>query len=233
MQLEYNVPTDRADINRANSQKSTGPKTEAGKQKSSLNALRHGLTGQTVVLPSEDLAAYERFTQNFHDDFKPSGALEIQLVQSLASQAWRLNRAEALENNLFTLGIIAKSDSISTDNPQVNDALAIAAALAEQTKALSALSMHQNRIARTFERTLKQLREIQSDRCFKEKLEMQRAARHYHLHAEQNKVAGKSEPYNPAADGFVFTTAEIEQFIYREYRDNESYYAKRAARSAS
>ena len=46
-----------ASINRENAQHSTGPKTEAGKQKSSLNALRHGLTGQTVVMPAEDLAA--------------------------------------------------------------------------------------------------------------------------------------------------------------------------------
>ena len=42
--------TDRALINRANAQRSTGPKTEEGKQRSSLNALRHGLTGQTIIL---------------------------------------------------------------------------------------------------------------------------------------------------------------------------------------
>jgi hypothetical protein len=233
MQLEYTVPTDRAEINRANSLKSTGPKTEAGKQKSSLNALRHGLTGQTVVLPSEDLTAYERFTQNFHDDFKPSGALEIQLVQSLASQAWRLNRAEALENNLLTLGFINKSDSISTEHSDAHAALAIATALAEQTKTLSTLSMHQNRVARTFERTLKQLREIQAERRAKEEWEMIRAARLYHLHTKENKVTGKTEPYNPAADGFVFTTAQIERYIYRDERDDQARRAERAYKSAA
>ena len=49
----------RAEINRENAQHSTGPKTEAGKKQSSLNALRHGLTGQIVVMPTEDLAAYQ------------------------------------------------------------------------------------------------------------------------------------------------------------------------------
>jgi len=49
---------DRAAVNRANAQRSTGPRTEAGKQHSALNALRHGLTAQTAVLPSEDPAAY-------------------------------------------------------------------------------------------------------------------------------------------------------------------------------
>jgi hypothetical protein len=238
MLLEYTVPPDevpqeRAAINRENAQKSTGPKTEAGKQKSSLNALRHGLTGQTVVLPSEDLAAYERFTQNFHDDFKPSGALEIQLVQSLASQAWRLNRAEALETNLLTLGLHRHAESFVTENAQVHDALAIAAALGEQTKALSTLSLHQNRIARTFERTLKQLREIQAERRAKDNQEMLRASWHYHLHAEENKASGKIEPYNPADHGFVFTTAEIEQYIYREHRDKQAYQTACAYKSAA
>jgi hypothetical protein len=171
--------------------------------------------------------------QNFQDDFKPSGALEIQLVQSLSSQAWRLNRAEALENNLLTLGMIEKSDSISTENAQVQDALAMAAALAQKAAALSTLSMHQNRVARTFERTLKQLREIQAERRAKEEREMELAARHYHLHEEENEEAGKTEPYNPAADGFVLTTAQVEQFIYRKDRGNQAYRADCAYRSAA
>jgi len=45
--------------------KPTGPRTAAGKQRSSLNALRHGLTGHIVVLPTEDQAAYQRHLQRF------------------------------------------------------------------------------------------------------------------------------------------------------------------------
>src|SRR5579864_119933 len=72
----------RADANRANSKHSTGPRTPAGKQRSSLNALRHGLTGHTIVLPSEDLAAYQRHSKRWLDEFQPQGVLEEQLVQS-------------------------------------------------------------------------------------------------------------------------------------------------------
>ncbi len=61
----------RAAVNKANAQKSTGPRTEAGKQRSSLNALRHGLTGQTVVLPTEDHSAYERHSQSFLERIPP------------------------------------------------------------------------------------------------------------------------------------------------------------------
>ncbi len=59
MSTPNSIEIDRAEINRANAQHSTGPKTEAGKQRSSLNALRHGLTGQIVVMPTEDLQAYQ------------------------------------------------------------------------------------------------------------------------------------------------------------------------------
>ena len=49
----------RTAINRANSLRSTGPRTDSGKQRSALNALRHGLTAASAVLPSEDQAAFD------------------------------------------------------------------------------------------------------------------------------------------------------------------------------
>ena len=76
--------TDRAATNRANSQHSTGPRTEAGKQRTRLNALRHGLTGQTVVLPEDDLDKYQKRNQEFFTEYKPKGPTEMQLVQVLA-----------------------------------------------------------------------------------------------------------------------------------------------------
>jgi hypothetical protein len=173
--IESSTP-DRAAINRENSLKSTGPITEAGKKVSSLNALRHGLTGQTILMPSEDLAEYLRFTRELQDDFKPVGALEFQLSQSLADDAWRLNRAKALENNLLTMSLNRKIEPIEVEHPEVRDALAVAEALREQTKALATLSMHQNRIARAFDRTLAQLRQIQAERRERERQDLAEAA---------------------------------------------------------
>src|SRR5712692_6767362 len=191
-----NTNDDQARIarNRANAAHSTGPKTEAGKQRSSLNALRHGLTGHTIVLPSEDMAAYERFTKRFCDDLKPQGILEEQLVQNLADTSWRLNRIPALENNLLSLGLAQHSDRIDTEHPEVHAALAIAEALREQTRAFIALSMHGQRLSRQFEKTLRQLRELQAER---------RAA-------EQAQLR-KSQPltFQALKDGFVFSTTDI------------------------
>ncbi len=75
-----------ASVNRANSQHSTGPRSEAGKQRSSLNALAHGLTARTAVLPSEDPGAYEQHRRQFLDEYKPATPTETQLVQELADR---------------------------------------------------------------------------------------------------------------------------------------------------
>jgi ABC-type transporter Mla subunit MlaD len=72
------------EANRANAQLSTGPKSSEGKQISSQNALKHGLTAQNPVLPTDDL-----------------DATETHLVQSLADTSWRLNRVADLEAGLI------------------------------------------------------------------------------------------------------------------------------------
>src|SRR5271170_4755432 len=92
----------RAATNRANSQHSTGPRTEAGKQRSSQNALRHGLTARTAVLSSEDPAAYQRHCRQFMDEYQPATPTEIQLVKEIADTSWRLNRIPLLEADVLS-----------------------------------------------------------------------------------------------------------------------------------
>jgi hypothetical protein len=90
--------------NRQNAQNSSGPKTDEGKKRSSLNATRHGLLAQTLHLPEEDMAAYQEFTAAYVKDLKPVGAVETQLAQSCADLQFRLNRIAAAEHNLFSIG---------------------------------------------------------------------------------------------------------------------------------
>jgi hypothetical protein len=215
----------RAEINRTNAQHSTGPRSPAGKQRSSLNALRHGLTGHVIVLPSEDHTAYETHTRRLFDDLQPKGALEEQLVQSIADTSWRINRIAALETNLLALGIHEQSNNIDTAHPEVHAALAMAAAVREQTRALSNLSSHEHRLSRQFERTLKQLREIQAERRENDKDQLEKAARILLLHQAEGT------PYNPEEDGFVFSNDEIETSIRRHNRirkANHAYYMSSA-----
>ncbi len=74
---------------RRNAQQSTGPRTEAGKKTSSLNALRHGLTSRIVVLPTEDLTAYNRFSEEFLADLAPETFSERQCAQTIIDTQWQ------------------------------------------------------------------------------------------------------------------------------------------------
>ncbi len=213
------APPDRAAINRANAQYSTGPRTAAGKKSASLNALRHGLTGHTIVLPSEDLAAYQRHTQAFFDEHQPQGATESQLVQTLADTAWQLNRASALESNLFALGIADHSASIDASHPDAQAALAMAAAFLQHARAFNTLSAHSQRLSRIFERTLRLLREVQAERRHIEKRELERAADLAEMHQLEDR------PYDPATDGFVFSNEQIEAYIQHRDRNERAHEA--------
>ena len=92
------------EANRRNALLSTGAKTEAGHNRSRMNALRHGLTGQVTTMTDEDRAAHDQFSKALIKDLAPEGAMETQLAQRVATDSWRLNRASAIEDNLFALG---------------------------------------------------------------------------------------------------------------------------------
>jgi hypothetical protein len=190
----------RIELNRENAKHSTGPVTEAGKKKVSLNALRHGLTSQLVVMPYEDLEAYKTHLKSFLDEYHPQGATEANLVQTLADASWRMNRVAAMETNLLTLGAALQPD------PEANPtqfAMAMVAALEGHTRSLANLSMHTQRLSRQFEKAVTQLRALQQTRHAQEKKDLN------HLLDVMQMYKSKGQPYNPASDGFVFTDAQI------------------------
>jgi hypothetical protein len=91
------------EANRRNSLKSTGPKTEAGKEASRCNAVRHGLTAETVIGALEDAEDYKAFELAITADFDAQSAVERELVLRLASLLWRLRRATTIETGLFEI----------------------------------------------------------------------------------------------------------------------------------
>ena len=91
------------DTNRRNALKSTGPKTEAGKQVSRCNAVRHGLTAETVIGALEDAEDYKAFEAAITADYDAQSAVERELVLRLASLLWRLRRATTIETGLFEI----------------------------------------------------------------------------------------------------------------------------------
>src|SRR4029077_1126655 len=89
--------------NRRNAQLSTGPVTEEGKKTSRQNAVRHGLTAETVIGALEDAEDYAAFEMSVTADYDAQSAVERELVLRLASLLWRLRRATAIETGLFEL----------------------------------------------------------------------------------------------------------------------------------
>ena len=98
--------------NRRNSLKSTGPKTEAGKQASRCNAVRHGLTAETVIGALEDAEDYRGFEGAITADYDAQSAVERELVLRLTSLLWRLRRATTIETGLFEI----QADHLSNFN---------------------------------------------------------------------------------------------------------------------
>jgi hypothetical protein len=88
--------------NRRNALRSTGPRTEEGKRRSRLNAVRHGLTAETVVQNLENAEDYKAFEATIIADYGAETAVARELVLRLASLLWRLRRATAIETDLFT-----------------------------------------------------------------------------------------------------------------------------------
>jgi hypothetical protein len=89
--------------NRRNAQLSTGPVTEEGKRRSRQNAVRHGLTAETVIDALEDADDYAAFEMAVTADYDAQSAVERELVLRLASLLWRLRRATAIESGLFKI----------------------------------------------------------------------------------------------------------------------------------
>ena len=89
------------EANRRNALNSTGPTTPEGKERSRRNALRHGLTAETVIAALEDCEDYQAFEAAVIADYDAETAVERELVLRLASVLWRLRRATGIETALF------------------------------------------------------------------------------------------------------------------------------------
>jgi hypothetical protein len=91
------------EANRRNARLSTGPVTDEGKRRSRLNAVRHGLTAETVIDALEDAEDYAAFEMSVTADYDAQSAVERELVLRLASLLWRLRRATTIESGLFKI----------------------------------------------------------------------------------------------------------------------------------
>jgi hypothetical protein len=158
----------KAAINRENAQLSTGPVTDAGKAKSSLNALKSGLTGRTVLLSTDDAAQYQTHIQSYEEHFQPMGPEEQALVQSLADTSWRLARIPGLEMAIYAQGRIEFADEFEEQDEAVRPALIEAQTYLAYEKQIRNLHLQEARLVRRREKETAELRRLQQERIAKE-----------------------------------------------------------------
>ncbi len=217
--------------NKLNSLQSTGPRTEEGKRRSSLNSTRHSLTGQIVIFTPEDAVAFEKHCTALRESMEPVGVQELELAQAIAEDRWRLKRARALENSMFAQGHRDHMNKVDFGHEETNAALAQGNTWKEQAKSLHLLTIYEQRIHRTMQKNTAELKELQSAR----------KAAYEQAQAEAllltDLAQSKGETYSPAPDfppthyfgGFVYASAEIARLLSRNARLEEAIARKKPA----
>ena len=109
--------------NRRNAQKSTGPKTLDGKNRSKLNALQHGLRSAITILPTEDAASFEARKDAWTDELQPNGEFETYLVDLIVANSWRLDRCRRAEASLLQRNVRDARENLDREIADRNRAL--------------------------------------------------------------------------------------------------------------
>jgi hypothetical protein len=176
------------EANRRNSKHSRGPNSPHGKHRSSQNAMRHGLTGRVIVLPSEDMEAYQKFSRELVDSLHPATPMEMQFAQTVADTQWRLNRARTFEDGMLALGHFEAAGNFTADSPEIHAALTAAKVFRDHSKDFVNLSLYEQRLSRAHKEAYRQLRELQAAR----KAEREAAARDLSANVSADAAAAVS-----------------------------------------
>jgi hypothetical protein len=199
----------RRRANRLNAQKSTGPKTPEGKQRSCLNATRHGILSQVVHFPEEELAAYNDFTTTYVAGLSPVGPVETQLANACADLQFRLHRLAAAEHNLFALGHEEHGDAYISCNSESHSALTMAETIRRGREPLLTLTTYESRLSRRLLQTLKQLQTMQAERRTREQAELETL---YEIAIQHPQDI---DSITPESLGFVCSNRDWQLFLKR------------------
>ena len=189
------------EANRHNAQSSTGPVTEAGKQRSSQNAAKHGFTGQTLVIPQTEYEAYTAHVNAYRAEHKPASHHSENLVQQLADIDWSLHQINVQQTNTISLM------NAVHDQDNGSDPIATAKVIAALTRTLNTLSLYEVRRRRAGKAIRQELADLQFARDQQVTQELPQAAELFQIAQESG------ESFNPQEFGFVCSTEQIQRFI--------------------
>jgi hypothetical protein len=202
--------------NRANAQHSTGPVTDEGKAKSSMNAVKTGLTGRTILLPSDDAAIYQQHLDRIFLQFSPSTDPERALVQIVADAEWRLLRIHPLEASIWALGRLEFANEFASQPDETHrESLLQGKIYLTYKKDLANLTLQERRLTNHRKTHLAELQQLQQERIEKEKHEASTEHRNRdYSRASQMSVKADVHRrlFDPLQFGFDFSLAEMRAF---------------------
>ena len=223
----------KTESNRQNAQHSTGPTSAAGRQKSSINSVKHGLTGHAIMVAPGEEEAYRQLVADHEAELKPVGGLETCLVHAIANNRWRLAKIASLESAVYALGLVQHADKVKGESPENAAAFCRLLTLREDQKELDRLHRYECRLLRTIRIDMQDLFDLQTQRQDHEAQQEKDAA------AFDAHFTAAGETWNPADFGFVLSIEEIRQIEARKAFRNRVCNAKtdvpasdRAARAA-
>ena len=192
--------------NRLNAQRSTGPRTEAGKAASRFNALTYGLEARSRVIPGEDPAQLESLAAAYHGQFNPVGPLEDFLVETIVQADWNRRRYTRVEAQLYRALMAAAQRRL--DAPADPDPLSeLAAVFGDDVTGAKILQSAFRQLAsaeRSYFRALTALRRAQKERRAEERAEEAEAAPAVTLAPPRPQaLAASAAATQPAPIGFV------------------------------
>src|ERR1035441_10097498 len=152
-------------------------RTPEGKARPALNALRHGLTARVVVLPTEDMDAYQGFAKEIVDSLDPQTPVERQFAQTVADNQWRINRIRSIEDGMLGMGHFEAAGNFDCPSSEIHSAMTAARAFRDDSKSFVNLSIYEQRLHRSMKEALRQLKELQTERREHDKTEMDDAIR--------------------------------------------------------
>ena len=153
----------RIRASRANSALSTGPKTEAGKQRCRLNAVKTGAFAKSLVLKNESPALLDKLRDEYYQHLQPANPIERDLVEEMVVSKWLCRRAWRLESSTVNYKMDQQKDAVEAQHSSLQEHSRTAIAhtdLYDNSVALPHIQRSQLRNSRVYHRALKQFNDM-------------------------------------------------------------------------
>jgi hypothetical protein len=194
--------------NLANALKSTGPKSPEGKQRTRLNAVKHGFTSQVLVLPENEHKALLEFRELHLEVLSPVDAAQRILADEIVDLRYRVRRMGGFESTIISVetqrivnGLLETRDGI------LNETIDTAIAVDRKLPSLDKMRRYENSHNRHLKKLEIEYKELQAARELQVKIDMPQAIRAYKF------CERKGLTFDPKKFGFVLTTEEVEAKI--------------------